>query len=157
MTLFGLEKKVEILERKLQDRDDQLTNYNALLIGLEDQHREELRDLRARHDEAQQRAAQTHHEYVLSLLANHESGRRQYEEALGNLRDAVSAKSSLEVVRGTVEQSARDFAIWRTELEQKHDSVLKEKDGQLRIKDNQIAGLSFFEEFFCKSYHVFKT
>ncbi|OQV15604.1 hypothetical protein BV898_10193 [Hypsibius exemplaris] len=141
-TVFGLEKKVEILERKLEDKDSQLAQYSALMMALEDQHREELRDQRLRHDEAQQRAAQTHHEYVVSLLANHESVRKQYEEALENLRDAVSAKSSLEVVRGTVEQSAREFAIWRTELEQRHDSAIKEKDGQLQMKENQVKELT---------------
>ena len=44
--IFGLEKKVEILERRLEDKDGQLAQYGALVTALEDQHREELRELR---------------------------------------------------------------------------------------------------------------
>lgn len=139
-TVVGLEKKVGRLERKLEDREGQLAQYSALVVALEDQHREELRGLRARQDEAQQRTLQTNHEYVVSLLADHEAVRRQYEEALAGLRDAVSAKSSLEAVRGTVEQSAREFAMWRGELEQKHDAAVRERDSQLQAKERQIQG-----------------
>ena len=93
-----------------------------------------------RHDEAQQRTAQSHHEYVVSLLAGHDAARRQWEEALAGLRDAVMARSSVESVRGTVEQSARDFAVWRGELEQRQDAALRERDAQLQIKESQIKG-----------------
>ncbi|GAU95859.1 hypothetical protein RvY_07400 [Ramazzottius varieornatus] len=136
------QQRVAVLERKLEEKDALLLQHSKQMLLLEEQHREETRVIRAHYDEALRRTAQIHHEYVLSLLSSHESVRKQYEEALEYLRESTSAKSSLEAVRSTVEQSARDFALWRTELESRHANTIREKESQLCAKDQRINELT---------------
>ena len=132
--------RTAILVRKLEEKDTRISEQRKQMLFLDEQHREETRVIRAHYDEALQRAAEIHHEYVLSLLGSHESVRKHYEEALEYLRESTSSKSSLEAVRSTVEQSARDIAVWRSELESRHANIVREKESQLYAKDQRING-----------------
>ncbi|XP_055343750.1 fas-binding factor 1 homolog isoform X2 [Paramacrobiotus metropolitanus] len=142
VNLDNLEKKVDILEKRLQDREEHLRRYADQTMTLEQQHWEEMRQIREKHEEAMQRMLQTQFEYVTNMQNNHENVRSQYTEAIHSLRDALSAKSGIDAVRSTVEQSAHDFALWRTELEHKHEVAMREKDHQLQVRDNQLKDLA---------------
>lgn len=134
------ERKVESLEKRLEEREDSVRQFAAQIVQLEEQHWADMRQLRDKHEETLQRTAQSHHDYLMDVQAANEAVRKQHAEALQTLREAVSSKNSIEVVRSTVEHSAQEFAVWRTEIEHKHEMAVRERDNQLQLKDNQIKG-----------------